>query len=102
MMKICKNDKVKIMSGKDRGRESVVERVFVDDNKILVKDVNMVTKHLKKSAQNPEAGRVKIAKPVNIANVMLLCSKCGKPTRIGIKTVEGKNVRSCKKCGETV
>jgi len=99
-MKIRKNDNVKVISGKDRGKESVVEKVLAKDNQVLVKEVNMVTRHLKKSAKNPEAGRIRMARPINVSNVMVICSKCKMPTRIGFKFIEGKKVRSCKKCGE--
>jgi len=102
MIKLRKDDKVKIISGKDRGRESVIERVYTSDGKVLVKDVNQYTRHLKKSAKVPEGGRVKMSRPINVANVMLICSKCNKPTRVGVKIVDGKKARACKKCGELV
>lgn len=102
MQKIRKNDKVKVISGKDAGRESVVERVFTHENLVLVKDINQVTKHQKKSAGRTTGGIIKIAKPIATANVMLVCNKCNKPTRVGIKLIDGKKSRACKKCGELV
>lgn len=101
MRKIRKNDKVKIISGKDAGRESTVERVFPKEGLILVKDVNQVTKHQKKSGKQ-EGGRIKIAKPMALANVMLICSKCGKAVRVGVKVIDGQKKRACKKCGEII
>jgi large subunit ribosomal protein L24 len=102
MMKLRKDDKVKIISGKDRGQEGVVERVLAGDSRVLVKDLNQYTRHLKKSAKVPEGGRIKMSRPIAVANAMLICTKCNKPTRVGIKTIDGKKARACKKCGEIV
>jgi len=101
-MKLHKNDKVKIIAGKDLGQEGVVERVFIKSDKVLVTGINLATRHLKKSAQNKEGGRIKIAKPIDVSNAMLICPKCNKSARIGSKTVDGKKYRVCKKCGEVV
>ena len=101
-MKLHKNDKVKIIAGKDLGQEGVVERVFVKNNKILVTGINLVTRHLKKSAQNKEGGRIKIAKPIDVSNAMLICPKCHKVVRLGYKFIDAKKYRVCKKCGDVI
>lgn len=101
-MKIRINDKVKVLSGKDRGHEGVVGVVFPKSGQVLIEGVNMATQHVKKNAQNKEGGRIKIAKPIDASNVAIICSKCNKVSRIGFKFVEGKKVRACKKCGEVL
>lgn len=101
-MKLRTNDKVKVISGKDRGHEGTVGVLFPKSGQILIEGVNMATQHIKKNAQNKEGGRVKVAKPIDASNVMIICGKCNKITRIGFKFVDGKKVRSCKKCGEVL
>lgn len=100
-MKIHKNDKVKIISGKQKGTESVVEKVYKETNKILVENVNIVTKHAKPTANNA-GGLIKVNRPINVSNVMLVCPKCSKSVRIGYKFVDGKKFRVCKKCNEVI
>ncbi len=97
-MKIKKGDKIKIVTGKDRGREGTVERVYPLQNKILVAGVNIFKKHVKKSEKMPQGGIVEISRPLQIANVALVCPQCGKPTRIGYKIEENRKVRICRKC----
>jgi len=90
-MKIRTWDKVIVMSGKekDRGQTSEVLKVFTDDNKIIVKDVNIVTRHMKKQWTNP-GQIVKMEKAINASNVMLVCPFTEKPTRVGYVKVEEK------------
>lgn len=100
-MKIHKGDKVKIISGKQKGTESVVERVYTKSDKILVENVNIVTKHVKPSANNA-GGLVKVNRPINASNAMVICPKCSKSVRVGVKLVDGKKFRVCKKCNEVI
>ncbi len=100
-MKIHKGDKVKIISGKQKGTQSVVQKVFKDKNKILVENVNIVTKHTKPTANNA-GGIVKINRPINATNAMVICPKCSKSVRVGYKLVDGKKFRVCKKCNEVI
>lgn len=101
-MKIRKGDKVKIISGKDKGRDGKVERTYSKSHKILIPGINLYRKHIKKSEQTPQGGVVEIPRPMDVAKVMLICPRCSKPTRIGFKT-EGKNkLRVCKKCQSRV
>lgn len=90
-MKIRTWDKVQVMSGKekDRGVISTVEKAFPDNNKIIVKDVNFVTKHLKKYGTNP-GQIIKMEKAIDASNVMLICPFTEKPTRVGFIKVEEK------------
>jgi large subunit ribosomal protein L24 len=97
-MKILKGDKVKIMSGKDKGREGKVEKAYKKQNKILLEGINIYKKHVKKSEQTPQGGVVEIPRPIGVSKVALICPKCSKITKIGIKRDKGKKSRMCKKC----
>ncbi len=81
--KILKGDKVLIIAGKDRGKTGVVERVMPQDHKVVVTGLNMVKKHMKKTAKNPQGGIIDIVHPIHISNVMILDPNQNKPTRVG-------------------
>ncbi|MBI2049725.1 50S ribosomal protein L24 [Candidatus Roizmanbacteria bacterium] len=97
-MKIKKGDKIKVMTGKDKGREGKVERVYSKQNKILVSGVNLYKRHIKKSDQAPQGGVVEVPRPLDIAKIALICPKCGKVTRVSYINEKGKKLRICKKC----
>ena len=101
-MNIKKNDKVVVLSGKDKGKEGKVLEAMPADKKVIVEGVNVATCHVKPRKQGEEGGIVRREIPMYASNVMLVCPKCGKATRVGHKTVDCKNVRACKKCGETI
>lgn len=99
---VRKNDTVMVISGKDKGKTGEVLAVMPKSGKVLVKGVNIVTKHQKPSKQNMQGGIVKQEAAIFSSKVMLYCSKCKKVTRISHKLLEdGSKVRICKKCGET-
>lgn len=102
MTKIKKGDTVKVIAGKDKGKEGKV--ISVADGKVLVEDVNMVTKHAKASQANPKGGIVHQAAPIDCSNVMYVHK--GKATRIGFTTVEDKKgqrkVRVAKSTGDVI
>lgn len=100
-MKIKKDDKVKILLGKDLGKSGKVLRVLVKEGKVQVEGVNVFKRHIKKRGQQ-EGGIVDISRPVDISNVALICPSCTKPTRIGYKIDNGIKIRVCKKCGEVI
>lgn len=97
-MKIKKGDKIKVNTGKDNGREGRVQRVYSKQAKILVEGINLYKKHVKKSEQAPQGGVVDIPRPIAMSKVILICPKCGKPTRVSYKIEKGKKFRICKKC----
>lgn len=98
-MKIIKGDKIKVVSGKDKGKITNVVKVLSSVNKIVAEDVNMLKKHMRAKKEGQKGQMVRIAMPFNVSNVMLICPKCGKMARVGRKILEsGKNVRVCKKC----
>lgn len=97
-MKIRKNDQVKILSGKDRGKTGKVLRVIPKTGKVLVGGLNLVKKHSRPKRQGEKGQRVTVPAPVNASNLMLVCPKCSKASRVGFK-ISGKNkFRVCNKC----
>ncbi|MBP1919118.1 50S ribosomal protein L24 [Youngiibacter multivorans] len=96
---VRKNDKVMVISGKDKGKISEVLSVMPKVGKVLVKDVNMVSKHKKPSKTNMQGGIISTEAPINSSKVMLYCEKCKSVTRISRKIMEdGSKVRVCKHC----
>lgn len=99
-MKIRKDDKVKILTGKDKGKEGTVLKVFPGRNRILVEGVNIASRHVKPGTVSQEGGIIKVEKPINASNALPICDKCGRPVRVGYSIAEGKKHRVCKRCGE--
>ena len=99
-MKIKKGDTVKVIAGKDMGKDGKVIAVNVKDSTVIVEGINMVTKHTKPSAANQNGGIVSKEAPLHISNVMLLVD--GKTTRVGFRTEDGKKVRFAKASGKTI
>ncbi len=97
-MKIKKGDKIVVTAGKDNGREGVVERTYARQNKIVVAGINMVKKHLKKSEQTPQGGVAEVPRPLSVSNVLLICPKCKKRSKIGYKIEKGRKSRICRTC----
>jgi large subunit ribosomal protein L24 len=98
---IKKEDKVKILIGKDRGKIGKVLKVDRKKNLLLVENMNVVKRHTKPTAANKQGGIVEKEAPLKWSNVMLMCNKCMKPGRIKMKILEdGKKMRVCRKCGE--
>jgi large subunit ribosomal protein L24 len=101
-MKIKKGDKVRVIAGKDKGAEGEVIKSIPAKGRVIVENVNMVTKALHPSQQNQTGGLTKKAAPLEISNVQLICPSCNKPTRVGHKVEDGKKFRACKKCGAII
>jgi large subunit ribosomal protein L24 len=101
-MKIRKGDKVKIISGKDKGKVAPVLKVLKGVNKIVVEGVGIVKKHVKPGTISKEGGIVSIEKPIDVSNVMYFDEKINKPVRLGYKLIKGKKYRFSKKTGEVV
>lgn len=100
---IRKGDTVYVNAGDDKGKTGKVLRVFVDKQRATVEGRNIVSKHTKPSAKNPQGGIVKMEAPIHISNLNVVDPKTGKPTRIGRKLNEaGKSVRYAKKSGEVI
>ena len=102
-MRIRKNDNVVVISGKDRGKQGKVMRSFPKKERLLVEGVSMVKRHIRAGRQLRQAGIIERESPIHISDVMLLCTKCRRPTRVGFHFLEdGSKVRVCKKCGEVI
>jgi len=96
-----KEDKVKIIAGKDKGKIGKVLRVIRKKNRILVENINIVKRHTRPSATNRQGGIIEGEAPIHWANAMLMCNKCVKPVRIKMQRLEdGKKVRVCRECNE--
>jgi large subunit ribosomal protein L24 len=101
-MNIKKDDKVVVLSGKDKGKQG---QILVSDPKamkVIVEGVNVATKHQKPRKQGEEGGIFKIETPIYTSKVQLVCPKCGKATRVAHKITDGKKTRVCKKCGAEI
>lgn len=100
-MKIKKGDKVKVLLGKDRGKEGTVEFVLGKKDRVFVGGANLYKRHVKKM-QNMEGGIIDIPKSLNISNVALICPSCKKATRVGFKIAGNEKLRICKKCKKEI
>lgn len=99
-MNVKTGDKVVVLSGKDKGKEGLVIRALPAEGKVIVEGVAVVKKAVRPSAQNQQGGFVEKEAAIDVSNVMLVCPKCGKPTRVGHDVDDkGDKVRVCKKCG---
>lgn len=102
-MKIRKGDTIQVISGKDKGKKGKVIRVFPKENKIVVEGIGKVYRHTRPKREGEKGQRVEIFSPIAISNVLLVCPKCGRPTRIGYKGLDkDKKKRACRKCGEVI
>ena len=101
-MSIKKGDIVVVLSGKDKGKQGKVLEVMPKEGKVIVEKINVVSRHTKARKQGEEGGIIQKETPVFASKVMLVCPKCGKATRVGHAVVDGKKVRTCKKCGAEV
>jgi len=109
-MKIKQGDKVKILTGKDKGKTGKVLQVFSVANKASIEGLNLLIKHMRPRKQGEKGQRIEFPAPMELSNVILVCPKCGRPTRVGRKYIEifknekkeKKKVRVCKKCKEVM
>lgn len=101
-LKIKSGDTVRVIAGDHKGAEGKVVRVDREKNKAIVEGVNMVSKHQKPSAKNPQGGIVKKEAPIHISNLSLIDAKSGKTTRVGFEERDGKKVRVAKQSNEVI
>jgi large subunit ribosomal protein L24 len=101
--KLKKDDKVKVIAGKDAGKIGKVLKVDRKKDRVLVENINIVKRHVRPSAQNRQGGIVESEAPIHWSNVMLMCNKCMAPVRIKMRVLEdGKKKRVCPKCNELI
>ena len=101
-MNIKKGDKVKVLTGKDRGAEGIVLAAMPAKQRVTVEKVNIVKKAMRPTQDNPEGGIASMEAPIHVSNVALVCPSCKEATRVNIKREEGKKIRVCKKCGADI
>ncbi len=100
MLHIKKKDKVIVLAGKDKGKTGEVLKIFPKEDKLIVSKINFMKKHTRGTQTQPGGIREQES-PLALSKVMLLCSKCNKPTRVRMERLaDGQKVRMCKKCGE--
>ncbi len=102
-MKIRKNDTVQVMAGKDRGETGKVRFAYPKKNRLIVEGINFIKKHARARGQARQAGIIDLEAQIDASNVMLLCGKCNRPTRVGFTFLDdGRKVRICHKCKEVI
>ena len=100
---VKKDDRIIVLSGKEKGKIGKVLKVIPKNDRIIVEKVNLIKRHTKAGPNVAKGGIVEKEGSLPVSNVMLLCPKCTDPTRSGIRMLEdGERVRICKKCGETI
>lgn len=98
-LKIKKGDRVLVLSGKDKGKDGVVERALPAEGKVVVQGVNTAKRHRKSRSATDAGGIIDIDMPIHVSNVAVISPTDGKPTRVGYKIVDGKKVRICRRTG---
>ncbi len=102
-LNIKKNDTVMVSAGDEKGKKGRVVAISSEGDRLFIENVNMIKKHMKPNKQYSQGGIIEKEAPVHRSNIMLVCPKCDKPTKIGNKQLEnGKKIRECKKCGEVI
>lgn len=101
-MHVKKGDKVKVITGKDRGKQGSILEAYPNKERVLVEGINMIKKHAKPSQDNPQGGILNQEAAVHVSNVMPIDPKSGEPTRVGYEQRDGKKVRIAKKSGEAL
>jgi large subunit ribosomal protein L24 len=103
-MRIKKGDQIEVITGKseNKGKRGEVIRVFPKERRVVVQGINIRTKHqrqVQSQGKTINPGIVKLEAPIDVSNIMVVCKKCNKPTRVGISRDGDKAIRVCKKCG---
>ncbi|PZN13384.1 MAG: 50S ribosomal protein L24 [Bacillota bacterium] len=102
-MSIRTGDTVLVISGKDAGKKGKVIRAFPQEERVIVEGVNIVKRHQRPRPGVMQSGIIEKEAPIHRSNVMLVCPRCGQPTRVAKKQLDdGRRVRACKRCGEVI
>jgi large subunit ribosomal protein L24 len=102
-MKIRKNDVVLVIAGKDKGKKGKVRFAHPKDDKIVVEGINMIKRHSRTKGAAKQAGIIELEAPLHVSKLMLICTKCSKPTRVGLRVLDdGKRARLCRVCHEVI
>lgn len=101
-LNVRQGDKVRLIAGKDKGKEGRVLRAYPEKQRVVVEGANMVKKHQRPTQRRPQGGILEIESAVHVSNVMLVCPACGEPTRVGHRREGGVRIRHCKKCNADI
>jgi large subunit ribosomal protein L24 len=102
-MKIRKDDTVVVIAGKDKGKKGKVRYAYPKDNRLLIEGVNFIKRHARATGQARQAGIIEREEPIHASDVMLVCSKCNRPVKVGSRHLaDGKKVRFCRSCNEVI
>jgi large subunit ribosomal protein L24 len=100
---IRRGDTVGVVAGKERGKRGKVLRVLRDSGRVVVEHLNMIKRHQRPTPKLRQGGIIEREGPLAVSNVLLVCGRCNRPVRVGIKILnDGRKVRACKRCGESV
>lgn len=103
MLHIRKNDIVRVMVGREKGKVGRVLKVDRDAGRVIVEKINMVKRHAKPGKTNPQGGIIEKEAPLAYSNLMIMCDRCNKPTRISMSVGDsGEKHRTCKRCGDVL
>ena len=102
-MNIRKNDTVLVIVGKDRGKKGKVRKTLPTKDQVIVEGANMIKRHSRARREARQAGIIELEAPLDASNVMLICNKCNKPTRVGSRLLaDGRKARICRSCDEVI
>ncbi|GAK48063.1 50S ribosomal protein L24 [Secundilactobacillus oryzae JCM 18671] len=101
-MFIKTGDKVRVISGKDKGKEGTVTKTLAAKNRVVVEGINLIKKHQKATQSTPQGGIIEKEAPIQVSNVMLIDPSTNEPTRVGFRVEDGNKVRFGKKSGKTI
>jgi large subunit ribosomal protein L24 len=99
---IRKGDRVRVLTGKDKGKEGKVLRSMPEKERVVVENVHMIKKHTRPSQKNQQGGIIEMEGTIHVSNLMLICPSCAQPTRVGRRREDGLRIRTCKKCGKDI
>ena len=100
---VRRGDTVGVIAGSERGKRGKVLRVLPEQGRVLIEHVNMIKKHQRPTQKLRQGGIVEREGPLALSNVLVVCSRCDKPSRLGVKILgDGRKVRTCRRCGESI
>lgn len=101
-LNVRRGDRVKVITGKDAGKEGKILRALPEKQRVIVEGVNKVKKHTRPTQKQPQGGILEVEAPIHVSNVMLVCPNCGEPTRVGHRREDGARLRVCKRCDKQI
>ena len=101
-MTVRRGDKVRIIAGKDKGKDGKILRAYPYKERVMVEGANMIKKHTRPSQKNQQGGIMSVEGTIHVSNVMLVCPTCAQPTRVGRRREGNARIRVCKKCGKDI